>query len=323
GCLLAPIAVRRSLGPMANPALLAGMAMAGIVLGAVYAMISHATRMIPDEVVTQNVDDFLWKSGEWWRVLLLAPTSLVMALPASFALLFPWGPDAIAERHREAARDHPLAFPAARTITIAVLLSLGMLTIAGVSNPRYTMPTQVLIAPVAGYLGLGLSGFFIRKRPAIARAMLLGHPAVSAAVLSVAALVTVGMWERWRTRVEGRGAGELIASVVPPGSLLVADHLVEARPDVLWYAQQRGHNLRAVWRGLNTSPRHSVDLDAYYILRDDTMTREVDRFMHLNPGEVFVERGAGSVYQFSFRVLTAAGERGRSEPEPPLATDTR
>lgn len=319
-CLAALAIVRHSLRPLTEPAMAAGIAAGGLALGAVYMTIARATRLIPEETVTQSVDDFLWRGDAWWRILLLAPTSLLMALPASFALLFPWGPDAMAERRTEQARYYPLAFPAARTLTIAVLMSLGMLTIAGVSNPRYTMPTQVLIAPVAGYVGLGLAGLFILKRPPIARAFLLGHPAALTTALLVAAVARIGYSESWRDRVDGRAAGGVIAGSVPPGAILLSDHLVEARPDVLWYALQRGRNLRIVWRDLNTSPARPLDRGAYYVLRDDELSREAERFVTLYPETPFAECAAGSVYLFSFRVLSAV--TGQEPPDTGSSRET-
>ncbi len=308
GCLVSAALMTRSAASLLRPALLAGLLAAGAVLGAIFILIaSHAALAAPD-AVTQTVEAFLWEPGKTLQILLLAPTSLAMALPCSLALLFPWGPDAATEAHGPHAQQHPLAYPAARTLTLAVLISLAALTVAGVSNPRYTMPTQALIPPVAGYVGLGLSGMFILKRPPIARFMMLGHPLAIAIGLLIAGVTITVMSEPRRQRIGGRAAGESIAAAVHPGAIIWADHLVEARPDVLWYALSApGSTCQVQWKPLAGAP--SLPQPGHYlVLRDDPQAGELERFEQSPGAPTLHEVGRGSVYQFSFRVLVVVPE---------------
>jgi 4-amino-4-deoxy-L-arabinose transferase-like glycosyltransferase len=306
--VIAAFFVMRSRGGFWNPRLFAGF-VAGIgAVGVVFWMIAARAASAGPETVTQTVDDFLWQEGRWMHVFLLLPASLVMALPASMALMYPWGPDARAEAAGPLARVYPHAFNAARALSIAVLLSLVMMTIAGVSNPRYTMPAQMLIAPVAGYVGLGLAGFFILKRPPIARAMHLGHPAILAIAMVISGLVAIHLSEPRRLRVSGRNAGAELAAMVPPGSAVWADYLIEARPDVLWYAGRMGgaSSMRIQWRPLATRLDRPTDPSTYLVLRDDPEAGEYDAYASAGLLNGLEEVGSGSVYLYSFRVVHPA-----------------
>lgn len=292
----------RSPRPLLHPSLLAGLAAGLAPVALIFWMIAHRAAGAPAPPVTQAVDEFLWQQGKTAQVLLLAPSALVMALPGSLALLFPWGPDAKAEHHLPPALPFPRALPIARILTIAVVLSLAVLTVAGISNPRYAMPTQMLIAPVAGYFGLGLTGLFILKRPPIARAFLLGHPLIMAGGLLVASLVLLSTAEARRTRVAGTEAGELIAHAVPAGATIWADHLIEARPDVLWYAARAAPGLKIEWKPLAAAPLLPPD-GVFLVLRDDEDAGDYRKYADAGLLASLREVSRGSVYQYSFRVL--------------------
>ncbi|GMV26023.1 MAG: hypothetical protein AMXMBFR58_20540 [Phycisphaerae bacterium] len=309
-CLVTPLLMARSVRPLLKPAILGGILVGGAALTIVFWQIVQRGQELGAHTVTQTVDEFLWATDQWWRVLLLGPTSLVMALPASLAMLYPWGPDAIAEDRQSIAVRHPLALPAARSLTLAVLLALGVLTVAGVSNPRYTMPAQILIAPIAGYFGLGMHGAFILKRPGIARVMMLGHPAVLVIGLAVAAAVALPMSEARRERVSGEAAGAEIAACVPEGARIISDHLVEARPDVLWYASAAGSagERRVVWLPLAKGPFELTHGD-YLVLRDDALTGELESLARGPLPWTLQEVGNGSVYRFSFRVMRVLADQ--------------
>ncbi len=304
--LIAAGIVRRSARIFLRPELLAALGVSGALLTWIFVEIARRTASLPATPVTQSVDEFLWENGRTAQVLLLLPSSLLMAMPASLAMLFPWGPDAIAESRGAPAQRHPSAFAIARALSIAVLLSLTILTVAGVSNPRYTMATQAVIPPIVGYVGLGLSGYFILKRPPIARAMMLGHPAVLGGCMLAAAIVALFIAEPRRERIGGREAGRLIAQMVPAGAEIWADHLIEARPDVLWYAAnlEDSPTRRIVWKPLATSCPVPPD-GRYLVLRDDPQAGELDRYAKANLLSAMTEVGRGAVYQYTFRVFRA------------------
>ncbi|MCC6428601.1 MAG: glycosyltransferase family 39 protein [Phycisphaerales bacterium] len=301
--LIAGILFHRSARVLFRPGIGAGLVLSAVILSVIYMLIAQRTADLPAAPVLQTVDDFLWEPGQTMRILLLMPTSLLMATPASLAMLFPWGPDAFAEARSPKAEETPRAFPAARILSLAVLISLGMLTIAGVSNPRYTMATQMLIAPIAGYFGLGLHGFFILKRPPIAQSMLLGHPMVMCIGMLLAGMVTVWLSQPRLSRIGGREAGAKIAGVISPGSNIWADHLIEARPDVLWYASNGDGQARKVeWKALSADcPVPPVN--HYLILRDDPQAGELSRYQQAGRMSRLEEVSAGSVYQYTFRVF--------------------
>lgn len=303
--ILGPLLVTLRWRALTRPALLGGVAVGVGLVACVFWLIARRALHAGPEIVTQTVDDFLWQEGRTLHILLLAPTSLLMALPASLAMLYPWGPDARAEAAGPMSRLYPDAFSAARSLTIAVLVSLCMLSIAGVSNPRYTMPAQMLIAPIAGYVGLGLRGYFILKRPPIARAMMLGRPAVLMIVMVAAGITAIYLSEPRRERVSGRAAGEKLRSMIEPGATVWADYLIEARPDVLWYAAGSSgpQAMRILWRPLGTRLEVPRDPDTFLVLRDDPEAGEYHAYASAGLLTGFREVGAGSVYLYSFRVL--------------------
>ncbi|MCL4742922.1 MAG: glycosyltransferase family 39 protein [Phycisphaerales bacterium] len=235
GALLAPCVVARSLRPLTCPRLWAMLALgAAPLLLLAWATARQAARL--DSVVTQPVDDFLWNKDRLWGVALLAPAALIAMLPASLALLFPWGPDARAEA---GDRLPPAEVETARTLAWACLLALGVLVVAGVSNPRYAMPAAVFAPPLAAYVFAGAGGAFVPIRAGIARALMLGRPVAWGGVLLVGVAAHVAWFEARARATSGLDAGAALADALPDGATVLADHLVEARPEVLLYAARR------------------------------------------------------------------------------------
>ena len=183
----------------------------------------------------------LWSSGVL-PVLALGPTAFVYALPASLALLLPWGPDARREGERDEREGQMLT--TARVLAWAWVLAMAVWLGFGVTNPRYVMGGIVLITPLASYAlrGAFRDGAFTPLRARIARLMLLGRPAVWVFVLVGAGWVYIGSREAGVRASSGRDAGRLMGQALvrsiedggtPLPAVLVADDAVEARPEVL------------------------------------------------------------------------------------------
>jgi len=204
-------------------------------------------------VVAQSPGAFLW--GEPLQTLALAPTVWAMALPAALALLFPWGPDARAEAQTN--DDERAVRRVALALAAAWLAGVAVAVLAGISNPRYLLPVATLTAPLVAYVVRGVclrGGGFGAKRRAIGRAMLLTPPSLKApglpwiALLAVVFAVYLVAVERGVRGTSGRDAGRALAEVLPAGAVVVADGAVEARPEVMLYAERAGDGPpRWVW----------------------------------------------------------------------------
>ena len=220
-------------------------------------------------VVTQSFSVFLWDASRVPGIMTLAPVAFAAALPLSLVVLFPFGPDATREFDDPSHRELHIA----RTLAWGCVLSLVLLVLAGVSNPRYAMPAFVFTPPLVTYV---LAGWFERfgpRRRAIAGVMLLGRPGVLASVLLVGAGAWIFAIEPRRDARSGRDVGTALAEYLSDGSIVLADHLVEARPEVLWYAQQaaRRNGRRVVFRWIPGLAAESGILrdEEFLLLRTD------------------------------------------------------
>ncbi|MFN0133723.1 MAG: ArnT family glycosyltransferase [Phycisphaerales bacterium] len=174
--------------------------------------------------VTQEMSEFFWTgraltAGNVLGVITMPLLALLSALPSSAAVLTPW----IAE-----ARDRRLC----GVVCGACVLSLVSLAVMGVANPRYGMPSLVLLPVLIGPMLFGVAG-------RVVDGWLPWWRVSSHVGMAVAAAVAIPMQERDRERRSGRSAGEALSAALPDGAVVQADYLVEARPDVLWYAQRR------------------------------------------------------------------------------------
>ena len=194
-------------------------------------------------------------------------------LPLSLALLFPWGPDA--RREESGDRD---ATVIARALAWSCLSSLVILTLAGIHNPRYAMPAAVFLPPLTAYVARGAAGAFVGRRPRIARAMLLGSPVSWPVVLLLGAAAYALILAPRLTAPSGRAAGEEMAAHLPGGAEVWADHLVEARPEVLHYARRAaGGGVRVRWVPQSAPPRFPPP-GSFIVLRTDELSGEAEAF---------------------------------------------
>lgn len=217
----------------------------------------------PDAVL-QAPSAFMFEGDTLLKRLGFVPVALVSALPMSLAAMFPWGPDALGERGGDERAHAVLA--RARTLTLGVVLALALMLLMGVSNERYAQPVFVALGPVVGWLavwsGLAVSGWsrrdMARMRPhrvRFVRAITLGSPWVLGAVLVLGSQVYawgVAPSRSTSGREAGQEAGAALAEAMPTGEqVLVADAMVEARPEVLFALRSAyeggSRSLRVVW----------------------------------------------------------------------------
>lgn len=277
-------------------------AMTGVILS--LSMLERVWSSLEEPAVRQGVGSFLWERGKLLEILLISPTVLATMLPASLALLFPWGPDASRERAGDDSGD---AGVASRALALSCVAVLVVFEVSGVSNARYGLPLCALLTPLVAYVARGAHGSFVGKRPAIARAMLLGRAWVWPVLLLVGAGVYIGVLEPHRRASSGRGAGVALAAHLPDGAEVWADEMIEARPEVLLYAAREaareGRQVRVRWIKPEFMPAEHPE-GLLLLLREDDLIDEVtgcvDRFGSLT------ELARGEVHKYRF-VLCAPG----------------
>lgn len=281
-----------------------------------------------EPAVIEGVSHFLWRRTDLAAILALCPAVLGTMLPASVALVFPWGPDAVREWEQERAGrgpESPSPTGVARLLAFAAVVSLLVLTAIGVSNPRYGLPVCALITPLVAYVARGawaggVRGFrgpardvepgapegFIGKRPRIARAMLLGSPAAWPAVLLVGAAVYVGVIEPHRRASSGRGAGIALAAHLPEGAVVWADEMIEARPEVLLYAareaERQGRDVRVRWLKPGFMPEERPQ-ELLLLLREDELVDEVAWFRRDGRFGALTPIARGEVHKYEFALM--------------------
>jgi len=303
GAAMAGVCIaRRSLRPLARPDLGLAIILATGLVATLAWLVAHAASRLEAMPVTQGVGEFLWFGRDdptlarVLRVLALGPGALLAAIPASLGI-----PLVLAQK-RAGLEPGELA---ARALALGALLALLFYTAIGVWNTRYAMPAAAVIAPVfAAAMRLALS---TSDAPELARRR--GAIRWSASALGIAILALGVYFASWtasrRDHKSGRNAGYLLAEQLPPDAEVWADHLVEARPEVLWYAQERsealGRRLDARWVAHERAARQAQP-GILLALRTDPESPELQSFDldRLQP----LTKGAVHKYTFViYRVL--------------------
>ncbi len=306
GAVLGPIVVARSVRPLLRAPLLATLGGAGAALGVLAIVTARRVGALGETPITQSPGEFLWSSG--LATLVIPFAAFAMGLPASLALLFPWGPDAAREPQPvdawpDGARER------ARALAWSFLLGSVIFVVAGVSNPRYALPLLVFVPGLVAYVTAGLDSGFLAKRRAIARVMSLGRARVWVPVLLVGALVWSFGVEPGRRATSGRDAGVRLAELMPEGErvILLANDLVEARPETLLYAKraagERGCELDTRWTPLDgeaLARAAGAGVPVVVVARDDADSDEAARVMALAPTDAWRELGRGTVHKYAF-----------------------
>ncbi len=255
--------------------------------------------------VTQGVAEFLWSADRVGQILALPVVAWASALPLAAALLFPFGPDARREPRDDRER---LALTLARALAFTTLAALLAYAALGVGNPRYAMPAFASASPLAAWVLAGRADFFTPLRRRIATIILLGRPAYMLVLLLLAAAIYLPLFERSRDRNSGREAGVSVGSSLPAGAALHADALIDARPEILWYALRANPTLRIRW----TPSWNPPPTDLVAILR--TGGRDELPAVFPDAASAPPPLGTWQVARYTFEVRSALPEAERGSP---------
>ncbi|MGD9688818.1 MAG: ArnT family glycosyltransferase [Phycisphaerales bacterium] len=323
-------------GPAGVPAIVGAAAGACLALGAARALLNSwlwlgvllagagvwvawsalAGRNATPDAVTQDVREFLWSMDRLGAIALMPLGALAAGLPASACLLLCW------------SRSKAFEARVAQALAAGVLIALGIYMAMGVSNHRYALPALTMLPPLAAYAAsLGLRP---RKEPGgngiEAGVRGFRGAMVAAGVLAIIAGVWIPMIERSRARHSGREAGAALARALadaapttrerdagmPRRELVLADALIDARPDVLWYMERERPGARARWTRGEAFRSAQPASDLYLLARTDDGAPDeramVDRLVAAGAAQVIHE---GRLHDYSFVLLAAA--RGDSE----------
>ncbi|MBL8746514.1 MAG: glycosyltransferase family 39 protein [Phycisphaerae bacterium] len=275
GVLIGACIVKRSAAPLANPAawgavLLALLAVSPVAWAQLHAMRSEAA-------VSEDFSKFLWDGGRFVKWLIMPFAAWGSGLPASLAVLFPWGRDARRECEGAPTDLRPRMFGVARCLALGFVMAVGVYALAGVTNERYVMPALALLPPLVAYAGRGCAEFFTPKRARIARWMMLGAPAALPALLLAGAGVFIARLEPHDARSSAREPGLSLASSLPDGCVLWADAWVNAKPELLWYASKRasseGRDVRPIWKRREIAAAVLPEIGTMLLLKDGEIER--------------------------------------------------
>jgi hypothetical protein len=256
--------------------------------------------------VLQGVSDFLWTgraldARSVGEVAVMPLLALLSVFPACIVMVFPWGRDAVEESAR--SEEQGSALRMARVVTLAAVWGVLLLAIAGVRNPRYGQPCVAFTPVLVGYVLRGWRSDFFIVRRRIASVMMLGRPSVLAALLLAVAVVVVHDPFGLRRSTSGRSAGrEIGAALGEPGEVW-SDHMVEARPEVLWYAKQEalreGVALAPKWKpGLGA--RAEMPAAGYLLLRQDAESDETEAYRRAGMLDRLRPVTFGRVHKFGY-----------------------
>lgn len=318
GAILAACLAARSVRIALRPRAWVALLIPSVILGAVGLMVLRAIAATGEPAVTQSLAGFLWTAahldpGKLLRTVALGPTTLVYALPVSLALLFPYGADARREALDEGGGEYPRPFLLARALGGACLLSLALFTLLGIDNPRYAMPAMTFISPLVAYVLRGYSGAFTERRRALARACMLGSPWTLPVLLLIPALIYVWALEPRLRPPSGRDAGIALAGFLADRSVVRADQMIDARPEVLLYARRaaaaQGKTVRIRWvphlAGRPTLP----EAGSFLVLRRDPLSDEVAAYQRAGLVDDLRPLTTGRVHKYTFALFEVVPRR--------------
>lgn len=300
GVLIACCLVMRSVRPLFRSAFWLSLLGAGLAIGGVtWAIVARASSL-PLAPVTQSPAGFLWDTAKLASILLLPISSLVSALPGS--LLLPWA------FRKSVSSDDP-GRRIAQILVLTIAVTLLLYTVLGVSNNRYAMPVLTLVPIAAAFAFRGFSQATEESDKLwmrLGRLALLHRAAVPVCILTIATIAHHAWLEVRRERISGRSTGEAVSRVVPDGSLLIANQMIEYRPETFLYAQRAaskaGHTITVRW-----IPPHveAPSTPAYLALRtppDGSMRSSAfENTAAANPNRAIVFRGI--VHRFEMEII--------------------
>jgi 4-amino-4-deoxy-L-arabinose transferase-like glycosyltransferase len=300
--LIAAAYLNRSAKPLYAPKILIPIALAALL----FALHWSRTLAAAPDAITQSPEAFMFEPGRLPKLIAFIPVALFTAIPTTLALMFPWGPDA----RTEAKESNTLPkFHAAKLLALSIPLALLIMMIAGVSNDRYAQPILASTPPLIGWL---LITNLHPKRRLILRILTLGSPKILALILLILIPIFILRVDPLTKSTSGKQPALTLASdlthQLPPGNYtVVADAMIEARPETLLYlrnqARTTNHNLDIRWTpdlpndqlSQLASTGHAPLLA---LIRTDQNGNESDK--------VLIDKtlATGSVHEFDFALVT-------------------
>lgn len=283
------------------------LAIGGALSGGLVLLIARALGSEP--AITQSPEAFLFAYDQFAKVLAMPLTALGGALPLAILLVFPFrkvafieaGTDSGTEAGTQDATPRSALAPAflsSRILAGGFLFVLALMTLLGVTNPRYTDPALVLLAPIAAYALWGLRGGFVRDRRIWTRIFALGHPAVWPVLLSIGAFIWIRNFETRRGADSGREPGLALADAIPPGATIWSEGMVEARPETLWYAARaRGSGVRMLWKKDEIARLEVPPPGTLLLLRED------EQQAYEAAGRTLEVLAQGRVHEYAFALV--------------------
>lgn len=305
GILVGACIAKRSAGLLKNPAAWGALLLAGIAAAPIAWVQLRAMR--GEAAVSEDFSKFLWGGGEVAKWLIFPFAVWASGLPASLAVLFPWGPDARAECAGEPLDLRPRMFAVARCLSLGFVIAVLIYMAAGITNDRYAMPALVLLPPLVAYVARGCAEFFTRVRSRIGRWMALGSPLALPALLLAGAAVFIAVLEPRDAKSSARPAGIALARSIRSGGEIWADAWVNAKPELLWYAAREcargGGAIRPLWKPQEIRAAIYPPDGVRLLLKD----AEVERYRASRSTDMFDVRATGEADGTPFTLLDPKG----------------
>lgn len=281
GVVIAACVVMRSARGVFSPVLWGGVVLAAGSLAPL--AIEYLRVMRSGGAVSEDFGKFMWDASRLGKWAIFPLAVLASGLPATLALLFPWGPDAAREGDAPGERT---PFAVARTLALGTLIATGVYMLAGVSNDRYAMPVLGLLGPLASYVARGCATNFTPARRGFGRLFVLGGPAVLVPGLLIGAVVNFALLEPRDARSTARPEGPALAAALPDGAEVWADGFVGAKPELLWYARRdaalAGKRVRPLWKHQEIAAAVLPPANVYMVLN----TKELERYTSAGAGDL-------------------------------------
>ncbi len=273
--LIAACIVKRSARPLTSPAAWGAILIAGIAVAPVAWVQLRAMR--GDAAVSEDFSTYLWNGERIIEWLIFPFAAWASGLPASLALLFPWGPDARRECAGAPLEEKPRLFAVARCLSLGFVIAVGAYMLSGVANERYAMPALVLLPPLAAYVARGCFEVFTPMRRRIAGLMALGSPLVLPTILLACSWGFITVMEPHRAKSSARLAGISLASSLPDRSVVWSDGWVNSKPELLWYAARtaarEGRLVTPLWKRREIAAAELPPAGTLLLLKDAEFAR--------------------------------------------------
>ena len=249
GAVLSVCIVSRSASSLKRPALWTSFAVPALTLTVIGHLILSSLEVTGEPVVKEGVMFWHWSSTQWYMPLMLAPMTLVSALPTSLVLLFPLLRQLKTNESDSGNQPHELI---ARAIVFTSLLSLLIYAAVGISNTRYAMPAVTFIPVLVAYVMRNYRTGFSELQTKLAKYFLVHKPVLWVGILLSIAFVWITVLEPRHGRKSGREPGFELAKFIPDGAVILANGMIESHPELIFYARRfaarEGKNIRVMWK---------------------------------------------------------------------------